>query len=72
MKETTNEWYVETGFSDLAGPYCENEKWMLERAINHLKAGKIPYEVVYRSDAYWLRRQNMIVRKRYYKLKDDL
>jgi len=72
MSDTNNEWYVETGYSDLAGPYANNEEWMLEEAIKSLKNGNIPYEVVWRDDAKWLRRPNMIVRKRYYKLKKDV
>jgi len=71
MKES-NEWYVEKGYSDLAGPYSQEEEWMLEGAVDLLKKGKIPYEVVVRDTGKWLRRPNMVIRKRYYKLKNEI
>ena len=59
----TNEYYIETDYADLAGPYESFEIPMMERVIEDMERGNIAHKVEERHDGFYVMRKNMILRK---------
>ena len=59
----TNEYYIETDYADLAGPYESFEIPMMQEVVKDMQRGQIDFKVDEREDGFYVMRKNMILRK---------
>jgi len=63
----TNEYYIEEGFSVLAGPFAwgsKREQKYKNSVINDMKRGNIPWRIVNHNESDYIERKGMILPKR--------